>query len=147
MMLHRQIDLTADAISQLLIITARQARFKMNWICQFCVICFLLMIGSSAALFCDKSICNFELIVRHEDSMIYRAPLDEGPLPLAFPVILNGDKLQVTTNNFHIGGPFIGKVVNASDVHTVDGYMRRIITINGQFPGPNLEVMEGATVS
>ncbi|KAK3737218.1 hypothetical protein QZH41_001818 [Actinostola sp. cb2023] len=36
--------------------------------------------------------------------------------------------------------------VPADKVHTVDGHTRTIITINGQFPGPAIEVMEGAQV-
>ncbi len=41
----------------------------------------------------------------------------------------------------------IGKVVPGDDVITADGFIRDLITINGQFPGPTLEVLEGAEVS
>ena len=37
-------------------------------------------------------------------------------------------------------------VVNPDDVITGDGYERKVITINGQFPGPAIEVTEGAKV-
>jgi hypothetical protein len=33
------------------------------------------------------------------------------------------------------------------DVITADGFVRSVITINGMFPGPTLEVMEGVQVS
>ena len=41
----------------------------------------------------------------------------------------------------------IGTFVNASDVITVDGFARDLIVVNDAFPGPTIEVMEGAQVS
>jgi hypothetical protein len=38
------------------------------------------------------------------------------------------------------------KIVPVDEVHTADGHTRTIITINDQFPGPAIEVMEGAQV-
>ena len=38
------------------------------------------------------------------------------------------------------------RVVSPDDVITVDGFQRFVITINGMFPGPTVEVLEGAEV-
>jgi hypothetical protein len=66
----------------------------------------------------------------------------------AYEVELNGTKLQLMENEFNRkeDHPLVGTFVNASDVITVDGYKRNIITINDQFPGPTIEVMEDAQV-
>ena len=40
----------------------------------------------------------------------------------------------------------IGTFVNASDVIAVDGFTRDHIVVNDGFPGPTIEVMEGAQV-
>lgn len=57
-------------------------------------------------------------------------------------------RLQVVANNFHISSEqaIIGDFVDADDVITTDGITRNIYVINGQFPGPTLEVLEGAKV-
>ena len=44
------------------------------------------------------------------------------------------------------GNPNVGMIVDPAEVITADGIPRNIITINGQFPGPTLEVMEHAQV-
>ena len=41
----------------------------------------------------------------------------------------------------------IGSNVSADDVITLDGVPRNVIVVNGQFPGPAIEVMEGAQVT
>ena len=73
--------------------------------------------------------------------MVYRGP---GKL---YEVKLNGTKLQVVeTANNQLPDDVIGTYVNDSDVITGDGYRRTVFTINGQFPGPAIEVMEGSQV-
>ena len=67
-----------------------------------------------------------------------------------FNVALNGTDLVVTENAFrraidHPGS--IGRVVPPDRVITADGYVRDVIVINDQFPGPTLEVMEGSQVN
>ena len=39
-----------------------------------------------------------------------------------------------------------GRRISNEDVITADGVQRNIITINGMFPGPTMEVMQGAQV-
>ena len=66
----------------------------------------------------------------------------------AFDVILNGTNLEITTNTFTPATDAnVGTSVPLEDVHTADGYPRNFIEINGQFPGPTIEVLEGAEVS
>ena len=58
-----------------------------------------------------------------------------------------GSDLEVVENAFHREpDDVIGRVVDADDVITADGFIRDIIVINGQFPGPTLEVGEGSQV-
>lgn len=55
-------------------------------------------------------------------------------------------KLKLAPNPWHIQVPNI--TLTPETVHTTDGSGQRIIIlINGQFPGPTLEVMEGAEVA
>ena len=51
-------------------------------------------------------------------------------------------------NSYHPEGSddLIGTFVDPSEVHTADGVKKYIIEINGQFPGPTIEVMEGTEV-
>ena len=59
------------------------------------------------------------------------------------------DQLKVTSysNNFVDNSIMMGAPMDKDQVITADGHVRNVITINGQFPGPNIEVMEGAEVS
>ena len=59
----------------------------------------------------------------------------------SYDVLLNGTKLELTTNLFHKSLPHGLSEVSPRDVHTADGVVRKIITINGQFPGPAIEVL------
>ncbi|KXJ06536.1 L-ascorbate oxidase [Exaiptasia diaphana] len=58
--------------------------------------------------------------------------------------IAENGSLELFPNDYHRQVPDI--VVPADKVHTVDGHTRTIITINDQFPGPAIEVMQGAQV-
>ena len=66
----------------------------------------------------------------------------------AYDVELNGTQLQLVENAFRRreDHPLIDTFVNASDVITADGYRRDVITINDQFPGPTIEVMQDSQV-
>ncbi len=59
---------------------------------------------------------------------------------------MDGDRVRLLGNSWHLEGvdPLVGTYVNSSDAITVDGHWRNIIVINGQFPGPAIEVMEGS---
>ena len=40
-----------------------------------------------------------------------------------------------------------GSIVSVEEAITADGVQRNVIVVNDQFPGPTLEVMEGAQVN
>ena len=65
-----------------------------------------------------------------------------------YDVEMDGDRVRLLNNSWHLHGvdPLVGTYVNASDAITVDGHWRNVIVINGQFPGPDIEVMEGSKV-
>lgn len=75
--------------------------------------------------------------------MVYRS--DNGQD--AYNVALNGSRFQIVSNPYRTNDPRLGTFVDSKHVHTGDGYPRTIIEINGQFPGPTIEVMEGAQVN
>ena len=54
-------------------------------------------------------------------------------------------RFQIAENSFHKGYP-VGEFVNNEDVIHTDGHAKSIYVINGQFPGPTIEVMENAKV-
>ena len=105
----------------------------------------LLLMTSSSAEICTSPVCAYEFVIRRVQTMTYT---DEGGA--VFNVALNGTDLVVSENAFrraidHPGS--IGRVVPPDRVITADGYVRDVIVINDQFPGPTLEVMEGSQVN
>ena len=90
---------------------------------------------------CTQSVCEYKWTVRHARSMTYTK---DGQ---AFNVALNGTKLQIVKNSNKKTHKLIGQFVDADDVITTDGRPRNIIVIDDQFPGPIIEVMEGAEVT
>ena len=77
--------------------------------------------------------------------MLYRPKDKPGK---AYKVELNGTRLQVVESAFHKQpNDVLGMVVDdVDDVITADGVTRNILTINGQLPGPVIEVEEGLQV-
>ncbi len=66
----------------------------------------------------------------------------------AYNVELNDTDLQIVESSYHPKeyDDMIGQFVDPSDVITADGVRRDILTVNGQFPGPNIEVLQGGEV-
>ena len=60
-------------------------------------------------------------------------------------VVLNNTDLQLVGNE-KSDENVTGQYVNPDDVIMIDGYPRDVITINGKFPGPTIEVLEGTEV-
>lgn len=89
---------------------------------------------TALAAICTSRQCTFHLDVTLYKTMTYR---DE--YLMLRPVQLNGSQLQANVN---------GDIRNlsASEVILADGFPRDVILINGQFPGPTIEVTEGAQV-
>ena len=98
---------------------------------------------------CYQSICEYELIISAQLSHIYKPP--DFMQPGYFDVDLDGTDLRIINNTLRNNeqyGPYIGQMVSEPDkVVTLDGVKRLILTVNGQFPAPPLEVKEGAQVS
>ena len=105
----------------------------------------LLCFDVATARICTKSHCSFELVIRQRRSMTFTD--DDG---ITFNVAFNdtAGRLQVVENSFHklVDRPIIGSFVDDDDVITTDGLTRNIYVVNEQFPGPTLEVVEGAKV-
>jgi Multicopper oxidase len=83
---------------------------------------------------CTSSVCRFELDITLYNTMTYR---DEYLIPR--PVYLNGTQIQA-----NVAGEI--RNLSSNDVILADGFTRDVILINGQFPGPTIEVMEGSQV-
>jgi len=65
-------------------------------------------------------------------------------LPLQIEILKNGslqDKYSLSQ------GDMDGPIVPVNETITADGVQRNVILVNDQFPGPTLEVMEGAQVN
>ena len=102
----------------------------------------VFLTGPSAADICSSPVCKFDLTVRYASTMVYRTPRGTG-----YSVALNGTRLQVVANTKRqLPDKVIGTFVNEDDVITADGFRRNVMTINDQFPGPAIEVYEGAQV-
>ena len=91
---------------------------------------------------CREARCEYFFSVRHARSMTYHT---HG---VTYNVMSNGTRLVIAENSLRPEGSTskIGQEVPADDVITLDGVPATLITINNQFPGPTLEVMEGAEV-
>lgn len=76
-----------------------------------------------------------------QTTMIYKSP--DGTLM----VNMNGTRLQLVGNDFSSTLSEIGDFVDPDDVITADGFVRDVMTINGQFPGPTIEVLRDTEVS
>ena len=112
----------------------------------------ILLLGvpqAFASEICYSRICKYDLVISAQESHVYRPADFVGPG--TFDVDIDGQDLRVVNSSFRpteIWPNVIGQVVpNPLDVMTLDGIKRVVITVNGQFPGPTLEVMEGAQVS
>lgn len=105
---------------------------------------------------CRDDICKFHLSVRDEMSMTEKI-FGQGRSPVTkvgetFLVELDEDgKLHRGLGSYYnkpLYADMNGTDIEATDnVITTNGLRRKIITINGVFPGPTLEVMEGAEVN
>ena len=100
---------------------------------------------------CMDTKCDYTLTIRQARSMSYT---DSSGFTYNVAWNQSAERLQIIANSYHqpIPSPFptnasmIGAFLNAEDVVTTDGTARSIYVINEQYPGPTLEVMEGAEV-
>lgn len=108
-----------------------------------CLVILLSSIPLSITEICHTSTCVYNFEVRWSRTMMYRSPTTSRN----YHVHEDNHTLVVTKEvmgrqDTHV----IGQIVDADDVITADGNPRDIITINGEFPGPIIEAMEGAEV-
>lgn len=107
-------------------------------------LCFCVMLVYRAeAQTCFKSVCEFMLVVTEFRSMTFKNEHDGNVYDVH---LQENGSLSLEKNRFHLEVPNI-TFVPSGMVHTADGTKaRNIILINDLFPGPTLEVMEGAQV-
>lgn len=92
-------------------------------------------ISLSQADICTNATCTYDLVIDYAWTMQYK---DSNGV--VHNVTLNGTSLQyVTGSEIH--------TVSPNDVITADGYFRRLLLFNGQYPGPPIEVVHGAQVN
>ena len=108
----------------------------------FVAVCLLLIYPRLVNAAICSGTCEYHFHVRHARSMTYSNGLQ------TYDIEMDGDRARLLSNSWHLQGvdPLVGTYVNSSDAITVDGHWRNIIVINGQFPGPDIEVMEGSKV-
>ena len=98
---------------------------------------------------CFSRVCEFDLVISAQMSHVYRPADFRGPG--YFDVDLEGRDLRVVNSTFRTSDlhpDVIGQVVpDPLDVITLDGVRRLVITVNGQFPAPTLEVVKDSQVS
>ncbi|KAK2174469.1 hypothetical protein NP493_799g00035 [Ridgeia piscesae] len=97
----------------------------------------LLLVTAAVVMadICRDPVCEFTFVIRRTSSMTYR-----GSSGTLYNVALNGTRLQQDDD------AAVGYFINPSDVITLDGFTRDLIVVNDIFPGPTIEVMEGAQV-
>lgn len=108
------------------------------------VLLMFLLVGSVSLLqaeLCLEKVCNYTFVVEQRSSHLYREANQR------FEVTLDGTTLMTKHNLFR--DKLVGRPVprdKTRDVITLDGHQRDVIVINDQFPGPTIEVLEGAQV-
>ncbi|XP_078367750.1 uncharacterized protein LOC144651673 [Oculina patagonica] len=112
-------------------------------VASFLLICNNLPSCGAASEFCFASICEFTFVVSEGRSMTFTT--EDGSKSHDVKLEENGT-LKLAPNLWYTQVPNI--TLTPDMVHTADGTAQRnIILVNGQFPGPTLEVMEGAEVA
>ena len=107
---------------------------------------------------CRGKICKFKMVIRQEMSMTEKRNFGTGKTPISRPgetflldIGPEGDLIRRLGHYYAEDqekyGNMSGKMVPVSEnTITADGLRRPLVTINGVFPGPTFEVMEGAEV-
>ena len=106
---------------------------------------------------CKDQICKFQLTFRDELSMTEKI-VGQGRNPVTrsgetfLVAIEEGEEgfLQRKLGNYYNEPTYAdlnnSRIQVSENVITADGVRRKLISINGVFPGPTLEVMEGVEV-
>ena len=97
----------------------------------------MMLVTVSSASPCAGPVCSYTFEITSKSSHLW-----DG-----FKVGLSGSDLVTVPNEFRPDQP--ATPVDAGDmdgVVTLDGYERDVIHINGEFPGPTIDVMKGVQV-
>lgn len=98
---------------------------------------FALLEASWCAI-CRDTVCEYTFDIRHRRTMT----LNNGVVN-TFNLMLNGSDVVFEPDKQLRPLP---TELNVNQVITADGVRRNVITVNGMFPGPTIEVVEGAEV-
>jgi len=103
--------------------------------------------GAYGQNICSDPVCTFDWNVQHQKSMTYTVTSASGKLT-TYDVVLSGSNLVTVSNTYHSASDHnVGLVVSPDNVITVDGFSPRyVITVNGQFLAPTIEVMQNSEV-
>eukprot|EP00058_Branchiostoma_floridae_P001614 XP_002587102.1 hypothetical protein BRAFLDRAFT_102619 [Branchiostoma floridae] len=97
---------------------------------------------------CGDAVCNYQFVIRRARTMTHTRTVG-GRVQNNQVSITNDGHLELfttlglDTNRDDVNGTRVW----ADDVITADGVQRNIILVNDQFPGPAIEVVEGAQVA
>ena len=109
---------------------------------------------------CTDKNCKFEMVIQNEMSMTEKTNFGTGRVLATkagetFLLDIEDDEGTVMRKlgNYYAtqadvyGDLNMTKVLMSENVITADGTRRKLVAINGVFPGPTFELMEGAEVS
>ncbi|CAH1800522.1 unnamed protein product [Owenia fusiformis] len=108
------------------------------------IVLFFVSIVQIRSEICMNETCEYHFVVRRSRTMMhtkrYASGWEDSNL-----VELKGRHLYMKPSQFH-RDTNRNTSVNPDDIITADGLSRNIIVVNDQFPGPPIEVTEGAQV-
>lgn len=108
----------------------------------------VIVLGIAAIVGCSAEICTDE-VCEYEFDIAWGRTMTAYHGSRAFAVKEDGKGLREAESLYRKREDYpetIGKALSPDVVITADGVERDVITINGQFPGPVIEVMEGTEV-
>ncbi|XP_078620738.1 uncharacterized protein LOC144887397 [Branchiostoma floridae x Branchiostoma japonicum] len=112
----------------------------MNLLHAFVLACLCVTMATTQR--CSDDVCEFTLVVRYARTMTHTGNADGSVHGIE--ILTNGSLQDVYS--FSQAGVMDGPIVPVNETITADGVQRNVILVNDQFPGPTLEVMEGAQV-
>ncbi|XP_078686410.1 uncharacterized protein LOC144919067 [Branchiostoma floridae x Branchiostoma belcheri] len=98
---------------------------------------------------CTESVCNFNFVIRRTKTMTHSRDVN-GTRDTNSVKLRDDGRLELFSslgNPAHPGKENVnGTLVPWEEVIITDGVQRNVITVNDMFPGPTIEVVEGAQV-
>ncbi|XP_066271301.1 uncharacterized protein, partial [Branchiostoma lanceolatum] len=97
---------------------------------------------------CGDAVCSYRFVVRRARTMTHTRTVQGWEQNNQVSITNDGHLELFTTLTLDLHRDDVnGTRVSADDVITADGVQRNVILVNGQFPGPAIEVMEGVQVA